>query len=124
MIFERNFIARKMTDAALLLFCSTLFVLVMSSTQLYSQDGPPSAQLAAAVPNSKLSPGRPMVLVQELPYCELGYGPCGGRCSSEEGKKQWACPADALPCFQAGQRCTCEAAEMCKPKKKKTTPGP
>jgi hypothetical protein len=123
MIFGRNFIARKITDAALLLFCSTLFVLVISSTQLYSQGEPPSVQPAAAVPNSNLSRGRPL-LVQELPYCELGYGPCGGRCSSEEGKKQWACPADALPCFQGGQRCTCEAADMCKAKKKKTTPGP
>lgn len=122
MIFERNFIARKITDAALPLLCSALFF-VISSAPLYSQGEPPSIQPAATVPNSKLSPNRPL-LVQEYPYCELGYGPCGGRCSSEEGKKQWACPADALPCFQGGQRCTCEAADMCKPKKKKTTPGP
>ena len=118
--FKQNFIMRKRTDAALLLFCLTLFGLVTTSTRLYSQDGPPSIRLAVMVPNSNLSPDLPMLLVQELPYCELGYGPCGGRCSSEEGKKQWNCAADALPCYHEGQRCTCEAADMCKPKKKKS----
>jgi hypothetical protein len=107
-----------MTGAALLLFCSTLFVLATTSTQLYSQNGPPLLQLAVTVPNS-ISPDLPMLLVQELPYCELGYGPCGGECSSEEGKRRWTCPADARPCHHEGQRCTCEAADMCKPKKKK-----
>ena len=111
-----------MQSAALLLFCSTLFVLVPTSTRLYSQDGSPSVQLALTVPNSNFSSDLPMLLVQELPYCELGYGPCGGQCSSEEGKKQWTCPADALPCHHEGQRCSCEAADMCKPKKKKPAP--
>ena len=111
----------KVQSAALLLFCSILFLLVPTSTRLYSQDGAPSLQLAVTVPNS-ISPDLPMLLVQELPYCELGYGPCGGECSSEEGKKRWPCPADALPCHHEGQRCTCEAADMCKPKKKKPAP--
>jgi hypothetical protein len=52
------------------------------------------------------------------PYCELGYGTCGGACN-EEGKKPWDCPADALPCYQKSQHCSCETADMCKPKKKK-----
>ena len=76
--FKQNIIARKMADAALLLFCLTLFGLVTTSTRLYSQDGPPLIQLAVTVPNSNLSPDLPMLLVQELPYCELGYGACGG----------------------------------------------
>jgi hypothetical protein len=108
-----------MAEAALLLVCAPLFVLITTSMRLHSQDRPASVELAATVPHSNLSPDRP-ILVQELPYCELGYGPCGGQCSSEEGKKQWACPANALPCHHEGQRCTCEAAEMCKPKKKKS----
>ena len=116
--FKQNFIAMKMAEAALLLVCASLFVLITTSMRLYSQDRP-AVQHAATVPNSNLAPDRP-ILVQELPYCELGYGPCGGQCSSEEGKKQWACPANALPCHHEGQRCTCEAAEMCKPKKKKS----
>ena len=90
--FKQNIIERKMAEAALLLFCLTLFVLVTTSTRLYSQDGPPLIQLAVTVPNSNLSPDLPMLLVQELPYCELGYGACGGRCSAEEGKKHWNCP--------------------------------
>ena len=82
--FKQNFIMRKRTDAALLLFCLTLFGLVTTSTRLYSQDGPPSIRLAVIVPNSNLSPDLPMLLVQELPYCELGYGPCGGQRRREE----------------------------------------
>ena len=120
--FKQNFIETEMAEAALLLFCSTLFVLVTTSTRLYSQDRSPSVQLALTVPNSNFSSDLPMLLVQELPYCELGYGPCGGQCSSEEGKKQWTCPADALPCHHEGQRCSCEATDMCKPKKKKSAP--
>ena len=120
--FKETFIEKKITEAALLPFCSTLFVLVTTSTRLYSKDGPPLIHLTVTVPNNNLSPDLPMLLVQELPYCELGYGPCGGQCSAEEGKKQWNCPADTLPCHHEGQRCTCEAAEMCKPKKKKPAP--
>ena len=117
--FKQNFIGTKLAEAALLLVCAPLFLLITTSMRLYSQDRPASVQLAATVPNSDPSPDRP-ILVQELPYCELGYGPCGGQCSSEEGKKQWSCPANALPCHHEGQRCTCEAADMCKPKKKKS----
>ena len=111
-----------MALAALLLICSVLFSLLTTSTRLYSQDGPPLLQLAVTVPDSHPSPDLPMLLVEELPYCELGYGPCGSRCSSDEGRKQWNCAADTLPCHHEGQRCTCEAADMCKPKKKKSAP--
>ena len=117
--FKQNFITMKMAEAALLLVCALLFLLIKTSMRLYSQDRPASVQFAATVLNSNLSPDQP-ILVQELPYCELGYGSCGGQCSSEEGKKQWTCPANALPCHHEGQRCTCEAADMCKPKKKKS----
>ena len=118
--FKQNIIGTKLAEAALLLVCAPLFLLITTTMRLYSQDRPASVQLAATVPNSAPSPDRPMLLVQELPYCELGYGPCGGQCSSEEGKKQWTCPANALPCHHEGQRCTCEAADICKPKKKKS----
>ena len=112
-----------MAVAPLLLIFSVLFGLLTTSTRLYSQDGPPSIQLAATVPNSNnLSPDLPMILVQELPYCEMGYGSCGGQCSSDEGKKRWNCAADTLPCQHEGQHCTCEPADMCKPKKKKLVP--
>ena len=57
-------------------------------------------------------------LRSQEPYCELGYGACGGRCS-EAGKKQWDCPAEALPCYGRLQRCSCEEAAICKPKQKK-----
>jgi hypothetical protein len=62
--------------------------------------------------------GLPRPLFVQEPYCEFGYGTCGGACS-EEGKQSWDCPAETLPCFQKGQHCTCEAADMCKPRKKK-----
>jgi hypothetical protein len=75
--------ARRGCSVAVLL---PLFVLITSSTRLYSQDGP------RLIPNSNLSPDLPVLLVQELPYCELGYGPCGGRRSAEEGKKTMELP--------------------------------
>ena len=100
--------------------CSLILLLwVASSTQLYSQEA-----VSAAIVHPKIKPpaSEQPVLVQELPYCELGYGPCGGECSSDEGKKKWACAPDAMPCHHEGQRCTCEAAALCKPKKKRSEP--
>ncbi len=106
----------------MLRFCLIVIVLVVSATRLYSQDRLLSAPAGISGPKGYAVPKPPAVLVQELPYCELGYGPCGGQCSSDEGKKKWNCPADAMPCHHGGQRCTCEAADMCKPKKKKAEP--
>ena len=60
-------------------------------------------------------PAPSLFLVQE-PYCPFGIGPCGGKCG-EDGRKEWDCPADAIPCYQQGH-CQCETASMCKPKKK------
>jgi hypothetical protein len=91
----------------------------MASTRLYSQDATPTG---ISVPKGDSLSNPPAILVQELPYCELGYGLCGGQCSSDEGKKKWNCPAEALPCQHEGQRCTCEAADMCKAKKKRAEP--
>ena len=118
---KQRVIETRLAEATLTLFCLILLALVTTSTRLYSQDGP-SLQFAVTPPKASHSPGLPRLLVQELPYCELGYGPCGGQCSSNEGKKQWNCPADFMPCHHEGQRCTCEASDMCKPKKKKLEP--
>ena len=106
----------------MLRFCLILFALFATATRLYSQDRLSFAPTAVSGPKGKLAPKPSAVLVQELPYCELGYGPCGGQCSSDEGQKKWTCPPAALPCHHEGQRCTCEAADMCKPKKKKGEP--
>ena len=95
--------------------CLILLLLAASSTRLYAQD---AAQAPIARPERKILPREHPVLVQELPYCELGYGPCGGECTSEEGKKKWNCSAETLPCHHEGQSCTCEAADMCKVRKK------
>ena len=116
--------ARRERTIAVLVSCLTLLLLVTTSTRLYSQDGPFLTSVTATVPKGNFSPSPPALLVQELPYCELGYGPCGGECSSEEGKKKWSCSANTLPCHHEGQRCTCEAADMCKPKKKKPEHSP
>ena len=116
--------ARRERTIAVLVSCLTLILLVTTSTRLYSQDWPSSTSVAATVPKGDFSPSQPAPLVQELPYCELGYGPCGGECSSEEGKKKWNCSANTLPCHHEGQRCTCETADMCKPKKKKPEHSP
>jgi len=82
--------------------CLILFVLVTTSTRLYSRDGLSLTPIAISVPKGNFLPNPSALLIQELPYCELGYGPCGGQCSSEEGKKKWNCPPDALPCHHDG----------------------
>ena len=51
------------------------------------------------------------------PQCPFGVGVCGGKCA-EDGRKQWDCAEGELPCYQEG-RCSCQAADICKPKKKK-----
>ncbi len=89
-------------------FFLILFAVVLGSSPLRSE-------LAIPILRSGHVPGP--LLVQE-PYCEMGYGTCGGACN-EEGKKPWDCPAETVPCYQKGQHCTCEAADICKPKKKK-----
>ncbi len=63
---------RKGTSQRLL--CCCFFILVATSTRLYSQDGPPLIQLTVTVPNNNPPTDLPILLVQELPYCELGYG--------------------------------------------------
>jgi hypothetical protein len=90
-------------------FFLILCAVVLGSSRLH-------AEMTMPVPRSDSLP-KPL-LVQEEPYCELGYGTCGGACN-EEGKKSWDCPAETMPCYQKGQRCTCETADICKPKKKK-----
>jgi hypothetical protein len=92
----------------MLRFFLVLFAVILGSSPLRSQMAMPTLR-GCDLPGP--------LLVQE-PYCELGYGTCGGACS-EEGKKPWDCPAETLPCFQRGQHCTCEEADICKPKKKK-----
>ena len=104
--------------------CLILFVLITTSTRLYSQDGLSLTPIAISVPKGNFLSNPSVLLIQELPYCELGYGPCGGQCSSDEGKKKWNCPPDALPCHHDGQRCICEVADMCKPQKKRAEPSP
>jgi len=90
------------------------FFLILSAIVLGSS--PLHSQMAMPVLRGDELPGP--LFVQE-PYCEMGYGNCGGACN-EEGKQPWDCPADALPCYQRGQHCTCETADMCKPKKKRS----
>jgi hypothetical protein len=92
----------------MLRFFLILFAVVLGSSPLHSQ---------MAMPILRGDDGPGALFVQE-PYCELGYGTCGGACN-EEGKQPWDCPAETLPCYQRGQHCTCETAEMCKPKEKK-----
>jgi hypothetical protein len=96
-----------MEKAAMLRLFLILFALVLNPLPLRSHMAMPV--LRGADPPAPL-------FVQE-PYCELGYGACGGACN-EEGKKPWNCPAGTLPCYQKGQHCTCEEADICKPKKK------
>ena len=120
--FRKSFIGGRVAEAAALQCLLILFVLLTTSTRLYSQDALSLTRIAITVSKSDLSPTPPPLLVQELPYCELGYGACGGQCSEDEGKKRWNCPAEALVCYHEGQHCTCEAADMCKPKKKKAEP--
>jgi hypothetical protein len=92
----------------MLRFFLILFAVVLGSS-------PSRSQMAMLVlPGADLP--RPL-FVQE-PYCEFGNGPCGGACN-EEGKQPWDCPAETVPCYQKGQRCSCEEAAICKPKKKK-----
>jgi hypothetical protein len=95
-----------------------LFALILVSSQPRSPDGPGLNWAAISIPLGNLPSQPHRVLVQE-PYCELGYGSCGGQCS-EAGKKPWDCPSQALPCYQRGQHCTCEEADICKPKKKRS----
>ena len=97
--------------AAMHRFFLILLGVILGLPQLFSQD-------AVAIPRGNISPKSSLLLVQE-PYCELGYGSCGGKCS-EEGKQSWDCPAEAHPCLHRGQRCTCEEADICKPKKKRS----
>jgi hypothetical protein len=92
----------------MLRFSLILSALILSSSPLLSQMAMPVFR----------GPDVPGPLVVQEPYCELGYGTCGGACN-EEGKKPWDCAAETLPCYQKGQRCTCEEADICKPKKKK-----
>jgi hypothetical protein len=99
-------------------FCLILLAVMLGSSQLRSQDRTSLSPIAIILPRGNLSPEPHKVLVQE-PYCELGYGTCGGQCS-EAGKKPWDCPSQALPCYQRGQHCTCEEADICKPKKKRS----
>jgi hypothetical protein len=89
------------------------FFLILFAVALWSS--PLHPQTAIPGPRGDNLPGP--LLVQE-PYCELGNGPCAGACN-EEGKKPWDCPAETLPCYHTSQRCTCEEADICKPKKKK-----
>jgi hypothetical protein len=93
----------------MLRFFLILFAVLLGSSPLHSQ-------ITRPIVRGDDAPGP--LFVQE-PYCELGYGSCRGACS-EEGKKAWDCPADALPCYHSSQHCTCETADMCKPKKKKS----
>jgi hypothetical protein len=106
-----------MEEAAMLRLFLILFALVLYPLPLLSQ---------MAMPVLRGTDPPAPILVQE-PYCELGNGPCGGACN-EEGKKPRNCPAETLPCYQKGQRCTCEEADICKPKKKTSElnrpPGP
>ncbi len=104
--------------------CLILFVLLTTSTRLWSQDLLPLKPIVTPVPKGKVLPNPSVRPAGDLPYCELGYGACGGQCSSDEGKKTWNCSPDTLPCHHEGQRCTCESAAMCKQKKKKAEPSP
>jgi hypothetical protein len=99
----------EMEDAVMLRFFVILFAVALGSSPLHSQ---------MAMPVLRGDDAPSPLFVQE-PYCEMGYGTCGGACN-EEGKKPWDCPADTLPCYQRAQHCTCEEADMCKPKKKKS----
>ncbi len=60
----------------------------------------------------------PSAAGDDEPYCEMGVGSCGGKCS-DEGGKQWDCTKDEIPCFHNGGHCSCESSGICKPKKKK-----
>jgi len=99
-----------MGKSIMLRFFLILFAVVISSSPLH-------AQMARPVPRGG-DLARPL-FVQE-PYCVMGYGSCGGACN-EEGKKPWDCPAESLPCYESSQHCTCEEADICKPKKKRKT---
>jgi hypothetical protein len=90
------------------------FFLMLIAVFLWSS--PSHSQMAVPIPRGSDIPGP--LLVQE-PFCEFGYGTCGGACS-EEGKKPWDCPAKTVPCFQKGQHCSGEEADMCKPRRKRT----
>jgi len=98
----------RIEESVMLRFTLILFAIILGSSPSHSQMAMPTLR-------GDDLPGP--LLVQE-PYCEMGNGPCGGACNAE-GKQPWDCPDDALPCYQRGQRCTCETADMCKPKKKK-----
>jgi hypothetical protein len=97
-----------MEEAVMLRFFLILVAVVLGASPLH-------AQMAMPVHRGDVLPGP--LFVQE-PYCEMGYGTCAGACN-EEGKKPWDCPAETVPCYQKGQHCTCEEADICKPKKKK-----
>jgi hypothetical protein len=98
-----------MEEAAMLRLFLILFAFVLYPLPLRSQMAMPVLR-GADVPGP---------LFVQQPYCELGYGACAGACN-EEGKKPWDCPAETLPCYQKGQHCTCEEADICKPKKKRS----
>jgi hypothetical protein len=106
--------------AAVLRSILLLSAVILGSSQLQSQNRPALSPIA--VPQGHLSL-KPLVLPVQEPYCELGYGACGGQCN-EAGKKPWDCPAEALPCHQRGQHCTCEEAALCKPKRKRSELSP
>jgi len=87
----------------------------LGASPLHSQERPASSAITITLPKTKV-PWKPAILLVQEPYCELGIGACGGQCLQED-KKKWDCPAEALPCYHNGQRCTCEEAAMCKPKR-------
>jgi hypothetical protein len=93
-----------------------LCTVILGASPLCSEERLPLNPIAITLPKGNL-PKKPAILLVQEPYCELGYGTCGGSCLQED-KKRWDCPAEALPCYHTGQRCTCEEADVCKPKKK------
>jgi len=88
-----------------------LYAVILSLLELGSQ-------FAVAIPSYNLPRSPPTPLYVQEPYCELGNGACGGHCSAE-AKKPWDRAAEPIPCYQSGQRCTCEEADICKPIKKR-----
>jgi hypothetical protein len=95
------------TQALILVICLVI--------ETYAEDTAPlqSWNVVAIVPARPMR--RPPEAIQvEEPYCEYGVGPCGGSCNEEAGK-HWDCGKNTMPCYQSGQRCKCEEADMCRP---------
>jgi hypothetical protein len=94
-----------------------LVTCLISQTRAEETIPPNQSTTTVPKPEPPKHPKKPKAIQVQEPYCEFGAGACGGMCSEESGK-HWDCKPTAIPCYQRGQRCTCEVASMCLPEKK------